>query len=267
MRLVAHLQTLHFAFHDRAQTGQLMAYANTDIQQINNVVLLIPLTIASTIQMVAVAVILVLQQPGPRVLRARPRCRCSTSPRPGSATACIPVGLAAAAGALRPLGCGRGERHRRARREGLRRRAAAARRGCAAEADSVYDRSIDQARLRANFMPLIDLLPALGLVGILWYGGHQVLDGHLTRRRHRRRQPLRADADLAAAHGRHAARAAAALGRGGRPHQRRARSPIPRSKTSPHARPLPDGPGEVRFEGVTFGYGAGPASCSTGSTS
>ena len=37
MRLVAHLQTLHFAFHDQAQTGQLMAYANTDIQQINNV--------------------------------------------------------------------------------------------------------------------------------------------------------------------------------------------------------------------------------------
>ena len=39
---------------------------------------------------------------------------------------------------------------------------------------------MDQARLRANFMPLIDLLPALGLVGILWYGGHQVLDGNLT---------------------------------------------------------------------------------------
>ena len=42
MRLVAHLQRLHFAFHDQAQTGQLMAYANTDIQQINNVVLLDP---------------------------------------------------------------------------------------------------------------------------------------------------------------------------------------------------------------------------------
>ena len=37
---------------------------------------------------------------------------------------------------------------------------------------------MDQARLRANFMPLIDLLPALGLVGILWYGGHQVLARH-----------------------------------------------------------------------------------------
>ena len=37
MQLVAHLQRLHFAFHDQAQTGQLMAYANTDIQQINTV--------------------------------------------------------------------------------------------------------------------------------------------------------------------------------------------------------------------------------------
>ena len=50
----------------------------------------------------------------------------------------------------------------------------------AAEADSVYDRSMDQAKLRANFVPQIDFLPALGLVGILWYGGHQVLAGHLT---------------------------------------------------------------------------------------
>ena len=50
----------------------------------------------------------------------------------------------------------------------------------AAEAASVYDRSMDQARLRGNFMPLIDFLPTLGLVGILWYGGHQVLQHHLT---------------------------------------------------------------------------------------
>src|SRR5262245_13385560 len=64
MKLVAHLQRLHFAFHDHAQTGQLMAYANTDIQQVNNVILLIPLTIASSIQMVAVVVILLLLNPG-----------------------------------------------------------------------------------------------------------------------------------------------------------------------------------------------------------
>ena len=32
-QLFAHLQRLHFAFHDEAQTGQLMARANTDIQR------------------------------------------------------------------------------------------------------------------------------------------------------------------------------------------------------------------------------------------
>jgi len=64
MKLVAHLQRLHFAFHDHAQTGQLMAYANTDIQQIQNAILLIPLTIASTLQMIAVIVILGWRSPG-----------------------------------------------------------------------------------------------------------------------------------------------------------------------------------------------------------
>ena len=50
-RLFAHLQRLHFAFHDQAQTGQLMARANTDIQQVQTVVILIPLTIASLLTM------------------------------------------------------------------------------------------------------------------------------------------------------------------------------------------------------------------------
>src|SRR5215210_7549903 len=55
-RLFAHLQRLHFAFHDEAQTGQLMARANSDILQINQVVILIPLTIASTLTLAAVVV-------------------------------------------------------------------------------------------------------------------------------------------------------------------------------------------------------------------
>ena len=46
--------------------------------------------------------------------------------------------------------------------------------------DRVYDRSITLARIRAAFNPVIDFLPALGLVAVLWYGGHQVIDGHLT---------------------------------------------------------------------------------------
>ena len=53
-RLFAHLQRLHFAFHDRAQTGQLMARANTDIQQVNQVVVLLPLLTASILILLAV---------------------------------------------------------------------------------------------------------------------------------------------------------------------------------------------------------------------
>ena len=60
-RLFAHLQRLHFAFHDEAQTGQLMARANTDIQQINQVVILIPLTIASSLILIAVVAIMAMQ--------------------------------------------------------------------------------------------------------------------------------------------------------------------------------------------------------------
>ena len=46
-RLFAHLQRLHVAYHDTQQTGQLMSRANTDLQQIQNAVVLVPLTIAN----------------------------------------------------------------------------------------------------------------------------------------------------------------------------------------------------------------------------
>ena len=46
-RLFAHLQRLHFAFHDRSQTGQLMSRANTDLQQVQAFVVMIPLTIST----------------------------------------------------------------------------------------------------------------------------------------------------------------------------------------------------------------------------
>ena len=120
MRLVAHLQRLHFAFHDHAQTGQLMANANTDIQQIQQVVLLIPLTIASVLTMIAVVVVLVLTSPAARVVRAR---GVAVLEHRGDAFHAPHVSGRAlvAAGARRPVGGRRRERVGCARREGLRR--------------------------------------------------------------------------------------------------------------------------------------------------
>ena len=125
MKLVAHLQHLHFAFHDHAQTGQLMAYANTDIQQIQNVILLIPLTIASTLTMIAVIVILVLRSPGLALfaLAALPVLQLRGDPFHPSH---VPGRARTARRAVRPVRRRRGERHRSPRRQGLRRRASPA---------------------------------------------------------------------------------------------------------------------------------------------
>jgi len=59
-RLFAHLQRLHFAYHDRAQTGQLLARSASDLQQINNLNVMIPITIANVTIVGAVTVILLV---------------------------------------------------------------------------------------------------------------------------------------------------------------------------------------------------------------
>src|SRR5947207_11427648 len=63
-RLFAHLQRLHFAFHDHAQTGQLMARAATDLLQVQTFLTLIPITIGNALTVVAVLVLLFLPDPG-----------------------------------------------------------------------------------------------------------------------------------------------------------------------------------------------------------
>jgi ATP-binding cassette subfamily B protein len=254
MKLVAHLQRLHFAYHDHAQTGQLMAYANTDIQQINLSVLLIPLTIASSLQMVAVVIILLLVNPGLALfaLGALPLLNISAA---RFNHRMYPVGealqqeLSELSGVVEESVTGirvvKGFGAERLQRGRL-----------ASEASSVYDRSIDQARLRANFMPLIDLLPTLGLVGILWYGGHQVLDGNLN------------VGELAAANlyvlmliwplrmiGMLVGQLPRSSAAGGRISAVLATDPA--IEDVPHAAALHEGPGHVQFDNVTFGYGKG----------
>jgi ATP-binding cassette subfamily B protein len=54
---------LHFSFHDRVQTGDLMSRANTDLQQIQAFVVLIPLTISNFVTVAAVTVILLVIDP------------------------------------------------------------------------------------------------------------------------------------------------------------------------------------------------------------
>ena len=62
-RMFAHLQGLHFAYHDQAQTGQLMSRANTDLNQVQAFLVMIPLTLSNAAAVLAVVVVLVSIDP------------------------------------------------------------------------------------------------------------------------------------------------------------------------------------------------------------
>jgi len=256
-RLFAHLQRLHFAFHDEAQTGQLMARANSDMQQIHVVVVLLPLTSASLLTMLAVMVIILIKSPGlallvlvtlPFLNVAATRFTRKIQP----VTLELQEELADLSGVVEESVAGvrvvKGFGAEPLQATRLRR-----------EADSVLERSLDAARLRAGFIPLVDLLPTLSLVAILWYGGHQVINGHLDLGYLVAFNsyvlmliwPMRMLGMLLA----QASRSSAAAGR---VHEVLATEPAIVDVTG--SRPLPEGPGEIRFEGVRFGYGgvAGP---------
>jgi ATP-binding cassette, subfamily B, bacterial len=255
-RLFAHLQRLHFAFHDQAQTGQLMARANTDIQQIEFVVILIPLTAASMLTLAAVVTILVIQSPtlallalGALPLLNIAATRFTRHMQP--VTLQLQEELGDLSGVVEETVSGVrvvkgfGAEHMQIDRLDH-------------EADSVLDRSLAAARLRAGFLPLVDFLPTLGLVAILWYGGHLVLDGSLQIGQLVAFNsfvlmliwPLRMGGMLLA----QASRSSAAAGR---VHEVLATERAVANRPGAHG--LPEGPGEIRFEGVRFGYGPGRA--------
>ena len=121
--------------------------------------------------------------------------------------------------------------------------------------ERVRQRALDVASVDAVFLPALELVPALVQVLVLWFGGQQVLDGELARRRVRRFQRVRRHPRVAAAGARPAdldaperARRGGANRRGGRAEPAVVDPAEPRSlDTAPHG-------AEVHFAGVRFGY-------------
>ena len=255
-RLFAHLQRLHFAFHDVSQTGELMARANTDIFQINMFCGIMPLTTANVFVLVGVVVVMMIKSWSlalvalaslPFLNIAAMRFARRVSPvslqlqeRLGDLSGVVEESISGIR-AVKGFGA------ERLQVKDLDR-----------QADRVLDRALVSARLRAGFLPLVDFLPALSLVAILWYGGHQVLDHQLAigdlvafnSYVFMLIWPLRMAAMLVA----QASRAAVSAGR---VHEILATAPA--IVDPPHPVNLaPRGTGEIRFEGVRFRYGDGP---------
>ena len=227
-RIFAHLQRLHFAFHDEVQTGQLMSRANTDLQQVQAFVVMIPLTISNAVTVLAAAVIMFSINPLLALLALGPlpfvnvlAKRFSSNLFPS--VMAIQAESAELATVVEETVSGvrvvKGFGAESVQSAKLR-----------SEADDVYDSSMEATRVRARYMPALELLPNIGLIVVLGYGGHLVLNGNLTPRRAGRVQRLRRAADLAAAHARQiiaqGQRAAAASG------QRRTRCSRPNRRSS-----------------------------------
>ncbi len=177
-RIFAQIQRLHFAYHDTVQTGDLMSRANTDLQQIQALVVLIPLTISNFVTVAAVTVILFLidwrlailslgSLPFLNVLGKRFSSRLHPSvmgiQRESAELASVVEESVTGVRVVKGFGA-QGVQARRLR----------------IEADDVYEQSMTAARVRARFLPAMELLPNIGLILVLAYGGHLVLDGQLS---------------------------------------------------------------------------------------
>jgi ATP-binding cassette subfamily B protein len=177
-RLFAHLQRLHFTFHDTTHTGDLMSRANTDLQQIEHLVVLIPLTVSNAVTVLAVVVILFSLDPVLTLLAlgalpllnvlgkrfsSRLHVPSMAMQRESAELATVVEESVTGVRAVKGFGAEQIQMDRLTH-----------------EADDLYRESMAAARVRAKFLPAMELLPTLGLVAVLGYGGHQVVNGSLT---------------------------------------------------------------------------------------
>jgi ATP-binding cassette subfamily B protein len=250
-RMFAHLQRLHFGFHDTAQTGELMSRANTDLQQVQAFLLMIPLTISNGATVLAVTVILVTIDPTLTLLSLgslplmnflanrfsrRLHPYVMGIQRESAELAAVVEESVAGVRVVKGLGA---ERIQTAR---LR-----------VEADDVFAQSMGAARTRAQFVPALELLPTIGFIAVLGYGGHRVLDGTLSLGDLVAFNvyvamliwPLRMLGWIVA----QAQRAEVSAGR-----VTEVMATEPQIVDPPRPTPLPPGQGAVRFEGVRFAY-------------
>ena len=177
-RLFAHIQQLHVGYHDHAQTGQLMSRASTDLQQVQSFVVMVPLTISNMAMVVGVgAVLLVLDpllaliafasMPFINVLATRFSRRIHPAvmavQQESAQLATVVEESVAGVRVVKGFGA-----------ESVQARK------LAAEAADVRTASLAAARVRSNFLPVIDLLPSLGLIAVLGVGGRRVISGQMT---------------------------------------------------------------------------------------
>jgi len=176
--LFAHALRLDASYHDRVGPGELLSRASSDSQHIARMMDAIGHTIGYALTVVAVAVVmltldaelaLVVLIPVPFIsvgawLYSRRYERGTRRLQESWAEASTLVEEAVSGiRVVKGLGAGDALSGRFRRRS-----------------DEVMKRALDLARLDAIFVPVLEMLPLLGIAAVLWLGGRRVMDGGLS---------------------------------------------------------------------------------------
>ena len=263
-RLFVHVLRLDLAFHARTPAGQLVSRCASDLQQIQQPYASVPMTVSNAVMLLGSSFLLVQIDPllafvalAPALLiflvarqfTAQLGPRAQRLQRAVGALAGMIQEAISGIRAIKGLGLEPLERKR-----------------VKGQAERAYDDAIAMNETRSLFMPLIEFLPALGLVGVLWFGGQRVAAGTMTVGELVQFNyyllmlvgPLRITGITVAQFQRAAVSAELIQGLLA---TERTIDDAPRSRhrdhePTPRALPPPGG-GEVVFDSVDFGYGTG----------
>ena len=172
-----HAQRLHFGFHDRHQTGQLMSRGNTDLQQFQNFITMLPITAANFLTVLLATIVLFVLDWKLALLalvglplanwfgrRFAQRIHPAVMGIQEESAQLAAVVEETVSGIRVVKGFGAED----VRFDAL-----------AKEADDVREQSLRAAKARSTYLPALELVPNIGLIAVLGYGGHQVLNGSL----------------------------------------------------------------------------------------
>ncbi|MFT3968447.1 MAG: ABC transporter ATP-binding protein, partial [Sphingobium sp.] len=177
-RLFRHLLHLDMAYHAATPAGEVVTRATSDLQQIQQPFVNVPLTASNAVMFAGASALLVAIDPWLALFAMGPvlglfllawRFSAALGPhavalqREAGRFASLATDAIAGIRALKGLGLEEAEGARGSRRAG-----------------QVQAAALALARVRAAYLPLIDLLPAIGVAAVLWIGGDRVAAGRMT---------------------------------------------------------------------------------------
>jgi ATP-binding cassette subfamily B protein len=173
-RLFAHLQRLHMAFHDTSQTGQLMSRAASDLQQISNFYVNLPITISSIlIMLISISIMFSINFWMALIaLSVLPLLGISTyffSKKTSTVTLELQQELGKMATRVEESVAG----VRAVKGFGLNQ---ILKDKVQINANGIYEKAVRLIDLRTSFNPLQVFFGNVTLAGVLFYGGYQIID-------------------------------------------------------------------------------------------